>query len=66
VHDPVSADLELMVSPTYLDFIIHHPAFHPFPPRRWRPDRVRRLAAKIRGIAVNYLRSRQLSGGSAQ
>jgi hypothetical protein len=36
VHDPAAADLELMVSPTYLDFITHHPAFHPFPPRRWR------------------------------
>lgn len=33
VHDPAAAELELMVSPTYLDFITHHPAFHPFPPR---------------------------------
>jgi hypothetical protein len=49
VHDPAAADLELMVSPTYLDFIIHHPAFHRFPPRRWRPNRLRRFAAKIRG-----------------
>jgi hypothetical protein len=36
VHDPAAADLELMVSPTYLEFVIHHPAFHTFPPRPWR------------------------------
>ena len=33
VRDPRSPDLELMVPPGYLDFIRHHPAFHPFPPR---------------------------------
>jgi hypothetical protein len=36
VRDPRKADLELMVPPDYLDFIQHHPAFHPFPPRRAR------------------------------
>jgi hypothetical protein len=43
VHNPAAADLELMVSPTYLDFILHHPAFHPFPPRRWRRNRLSTL-----------------------
>lgn len=33
VRDPRKTDLELMVPPPYLDFIRHHPAFHPFPPR---------------------------------
>jgi hypothetical protein len=36
VRDPQKVDLELMVSPTYLDFIEHHPAFRPLPPRRIR------------------------------
>ena len=36
VHDPAAAELELMVSPTYLDFITRHPAFYPFPTRPWR------------------------------
>jgi hypothetical protein len=36
VQDPKKVDLELMVPPTYLDFIEHHPAFRPLPPRRIR------------------------------
>jgi hypothetical protein len=48
VHDPAAPDLELMASPTYLDFIIHHPAFHRFPPRPWRGNPLRLLAAKMR------------------
>jgi len=36
VRDPQKVDLELMVPPTYLDFIEHHPAFRPLPPRRTR------------------------------
>jgi hypothetical protein len=46
VADPAAADLELMVSPTYLNFITHHPAFHPFPPRPWRRHRLRALAER--------------------
>jgi hypothetical protein len=46
VHDPAAADLELMVPPTYLEFIIQHPAFHGFPPRR--PIGLSRLVRKIR------------------
>jgi hypothetical protein len=34
-RDPAAADLELIVSPRCLDFIIHHLPFRPFPPRRW-------------------------------
>ena len=49
VFDPAAAELELMVPPSYLDFIIHHPAFHPFPPRRWWRNAWRRLTGKIRG-----------------
>ena len=36
VRDPRNRDLELMVPPEYVDFFRHHPAFHPFPPRRAR------------------------------
>jgi hypothetical protein len=36
VADPGAAEIELMGTPTYLDFIIHHPAFDRFPPRPWR------------------------------
>ena len=36
VRDPQKVDLELMVPPTYLDFIEHHSAFRPLPPRRTR------------------------------
>jgi hypothetical protein len=42
-------DLQLMVSPTYLDFVIHHPAFHAFPPRRWRRNGFRFVNRSITG-----------------
>lgn len=60
VHDPAAADLELMVSPSYLDFITHHPAFHSFLPRPWRRNGWRLLTATIRLTSINPLRSRQM------
>lgn len=36
VRDPQKVGLELMVPPTYLDFIEYHPAFRPLPPLRIR------------------------------
>lgn len=48
VSDPAAAHLELMVSPTYLEFITDHPAFRGFPPRRWRRNGLGALIRKIR------------------
>jgi hypothetical protein len=47
VRNPRKADLELMVPPDYLDFIRHHPAFHPFSPRRARSNFLPGLASKV-------------------
>jgi hypothetical protein len=46
VQDSAAGELELIVSPTYLDFITRHPTFHPFPPRPWRQGRWRLLTPK--------------------
>lgn len=32
VRHPRKAELELLVPPEYLEFIRHHPSFHPLPP----------------------------------